>query len=98
MFALDPVTSHGSAAAVGAAALYAWIKAGPLLIAKLGGKSNGNGNGNGAMSDLKLEVALAPLNASAVRMEAALGRMENTQGQMNNTLIEIAAGFRGRRD
>jgi len=80
--------------AVGAAAVYAWIKAGPMLIGKLNG--NGKPNGNGT-ADLKLEIALAPLIASSVRQEAALTRMENTLTMINNTIIGVSArsGHRG---
>lgn len=98
VMALDPVTSLGSGAALGGAAIYAWIKVGPMLIGKLNGNGNGNGkpNGNGT-SDLKLEIALAPLIASSVRQEAALTRMENTLTMINNTIIGVSArsGHRG---
>jgi hypothetical protein len=82
--------------AVGAAAVYAWIKAGPMLIGKLNGNGNGKPNGNGT-ADLKLEIALAPLIASSVRQEAALTRMENTLTMINNTIIGVSArsGHRG---
>jgi hypothetical protein len=86
IFGIDPVTTHIGAGTLGAAALYAWVKAGPLLIAKLSGKPNGNGN-----ADLKLEIALSPITASQVRMEAALGRMETTLSSMNNALINVVA-------
>lgn len=103
---IDAVTTHGGAAAIGAAATYACIKAVPLLIAKLGGSNgNGNGNGNGTASlELKMQsvmervgtTMMGPVNASMSRMEAALTRMETTQNNMSSTLAAFVAAEQAR--
>lgn len=105
--AIDPVTSHGGAAAIGAAAIYAWVKVGPVLIAKLGGNGsngNGNGNGNGATLELKMQTVMervgsnmmGPINASVSRMEAAMTRMETNQNNMHSTLAAFVAAEQAR--
>lgn len=103
---MDPVSSHIGAGTLGAAALYAWVKAGPVLMAKL---TNGNGNGktNGyesASLELKMQSVvervagsiIAPIIASMSRVEGALTRMEATQNNMNSTLSAMAAADQAR--
>lgn len=93
---------------MGAAALYAWIKIGPLLIAKLlpngNGKANGYGNGESASLELKMQTVVervagsivSPIIASMNRVEGALTRMEATQNNMNSTLSAMAAADQAR--
>ena len=106
MIAIDPIASHGTAAGLGAALLYAAMKVGPVLIAKLNGGNNGNGNGNGNGASLELKMQsvmervgttmMAPINASVSRMEAALTRMETNQNNMNSTLTAFVAAEQAR--